>query len=189
MSNLGISRTMSQWLYDTVQLAAAADQTAYFFVVPFGQLLTATVRKGYQHTNLKQACQLEADNHFHCTGISMHCREIAQGGNPVKYADQQAIHCGYMVFGIGDGPFHYIPNCAIPAGGCELNYFSNITAAATEFHVNRGVNALSNCYALDEPLDIEPGAAIKCEVFIPGTPSQVTDLMVMLRGTWTKPVR
>lgn len=178
-----------QPIYDTVRLAAAAGPLKYtFFSVPLNQLLAAGITKTYAHTNLINTGVLEKGYTFQITGLSLFVNETAQGGSRVTMADVFTMHHGDINLMIGQRNYLRLPVAMIPAGGAELVVFSNITAATTEFHVNRGVSAISNRYHLTSPIDVGSQESIACEYTVIGTIAAVTDVTMVLHGNMTRTV-
>ena len=178
-----------QPIYDTVRLAAAAGPLTYnFFTVPLHGLLAAALPKTYVHTNLINTGVLEKGFTFQITGLSLYLNETAQGGAVVTYADALTAHHGDIRLMVGQREYLRLPAAMIPAGGAELIYFSNITPAATEFHTNRGVSAISNRFHLTSPIDIESQESIVCEYTVVGTIAAVTDITLVLWGNMQRTV-
>jgi hypothetical protein len=173
-----------------VQLAVAAVQEVAFFQVPLGQLLVAGVPKTYTHTNLPLAGVLERGLDFLVTGFSMFARALAKGGIQPSLVDLQSLaQTGHVNFELGQVSYGRYPATMIPAGGAEVNYFSNIVAAPTEFMVNRGINAISNRFHLTSPIRISEQENIKVTLDLTSAIAAVTDLTFVLWGTQTRPVR
>lgn len=180
-----------QPLYDTVQLAAAAGQTVTFFQSPLNDIISGAVRKSFAHTNIRQNAMLEKGQSFWVKGYSMFVREVAStGGNRVTFVDYQTIMGGFVQIKLGSqNVWGTYPVALIPAGCGELNYFSNITAAPTEFHANHGLSSAMNILALDpeEQFAITAQEALSVELTVPGTPGAVTDVTFVIHGSLLLP--
>ncbi|MHC4645189.1 MAG: hypothetical protein ACYTBJ_06790 [Planctomycetota bacterium] len=176
-------------LYDTMQLTAAANQSYEFFSIPKGGALTAAANKDWQHTNLIQAAQLESGRAMLVTGMSICPRESASGGARPTLADLLTFHnTSHVHIEVNQSSFGRYPVMHIPSGGGELMYFSNITPAATEFHVNRGVSAMQNRYVFTQPILIEPHEPLRVTLTVTGTIVAVTDVTFTFWGEQTRPV-
>jgi len=185
----GDSYILSQPLYDTVQLAVAAAQVVRFFQIPLGGLLVAGAAKTYAHTNMVQAGVLERGIDFEITGLSMYARELAKAGVQPSLVDMQSISSGHINLELGQVSYERLPTAMVPAGGAELQYFSNIAPAVTEFHVNRGITAVSNRFHLTNPIRIQEQEAISVTIDLDTAIAAVTDVTFVLWGNMTRPVR
>ena len=185
----GESYVLSQPLYDTVQLAVAAAQVVRFFAVPLGGLLVAGAPKTYAHTNLVQAGVLERGMDFEITGLSMHAWELAKAGAQPSLVDMQSLHSGHINLELGQVSYERVQTALIPAGGAELVYFSNIVAAPTAFHVNRGISAMSNRFHLTNTLRIQEQEAISVALELDTAIAAVMDVTFVMWGNLTRPVR
>lgn len=179
----GATNQISQPIFDTV-LITTPWTSAQFFVVPRDQTQN-TLLKTRAHTNLVQAGRLEAGVSFKATHISMCVREHSTTATD---ADIRALNRGSLTLFLGQVEFFTIPICQVPGGGAELNLFSNIAAAATEFKINKGVEHVSNRYPLDMPLIIEPQESIQVTLqdFTLVANTLVT---IFLHGVYDRPVR
>lgn len=185
----GESYVLSQPLYDTVELAVAAAQVVRFFQIPLGGLLVAGTNKTYSHTNLPLAGVLEKGNDFEITGLSMYAREKSVPGVQPDLIDMQSLSMGNINMELGQVSYLRLPTAMIPSGGAELNYFSNIVPAATEFHVNRGISAVSNRFHLSNPIRLAEQENISVTLTLDTAIAAVTDVTFVLWGEMTRPVR
>ena len=184
-----VVRRLTQPLYDTVQMAAAAGpRTFNFFSTPLNQFLVGTTPKTLAHTNLVQAGKLEEGSKFQIQGLSWYPNaEIAAGTRPV-FVDYHELQTGFVELKFGTRTLLQLKTSQIPAGGAELSYFSNIAAAATEYNVNRGINAVSNRFVLDNPIMIENNESFRVEFTVPGTTTVIMDVTFQLWGDLYQPV-
>lgn len=190
MKFANVDNQLTQPIYDTVQLAAAAGQTINFFSIPLNGALTAAANKTYAHTNLIQAGRLEKGINMTMTGLGLAVRGLASGGARVTLVDYDVIFdTGHINLLIGNVSFLHLPTIAIPSGALENQYFSNITPAATEYRVNHGLSSVANIYRLDSPLILEDQESIQVDLFIGGTVAAVTDVTFFIFGEQTRPVR
>lgn len=182
----GVASRITQPIYDTMQVAAAAGpRTFAFFSVPLNGVLAGAVTKTLAHTNLRQAGKLPSGAEFDIEGISMYVREeIAAGTRPV-FVDLQELHTGHLELKFNTKTYLELPLAQVPSGGAELSYFSNITPAATEFHTNRGVNAVANIFPLQNVITVYNNEDFRVDVTIPGTTTVIFDLTVCLWGQLT----
>jgi hypothetical protein len=173
-----------QPVYDTINLAAAAVSGS-FFAVQFGGILVGTTPKSYAHTNLVQAGRLERDTTFYINGLSLFVRETATRATA---ADIRALNQGSFDLQLGQVSFFRVPIAVIPNGGAELELFSNITPAATEYQLNKGVSASGNRLLFEQPLQILEQETIQANIadFLMVAAVQVT---CVLWGTTDRPVR
>lgn len=187
---IGTSYKLDQPIYDTVQLAAAAGPLTYsFFTVPQGGVMAGAVVKDYAHTNMIQAGTLERGTTFLLRGLSLSISETAVGGARPTLADNIIVYGGDVTLRLGQREFGHWQTRYLNSAGQELQYFSNIAAAATEFHVNRGVSHVENYRKLNYPLQIEEQEQIQVLLRIPGTIGAVTDVTITLHGDMTRPVQ
>jgi hypothetical protein len=190
MRYLGVENQLTQPVYDTMQLAAAAGQTVSFFSVPLNGVLAGAALKTYAHTNLVQAGRLEKGLELTIRGITLFVRDTASGGARVTLADYLAIYdTGHINLLMGQVSFLRIPAYLLPPGGAEVNYFSNIAAAATEYKATHGLGSFMNRFVLDSPLVLEEQESIQVDLFVGGTPAAVTDVSIVLWGDMLRPVR
>ena len=186
----GAVNQLTQPIYDTVQLAAAAGQTVHFFLVPFGGALTAALNKGYEHTNLVQAGRLEEGLSLEIEAVSFSIRNEVKAATKVLWADYTLIYnTGHINLMIGQVSFLRLPLTLVPAGPQETNYFSNITPAASEFKANKGLGSINNVFHMPNILVLEPNESIQVDLYVDGTVSAVTDVQFTLWGTQTRPTR
>lgn len=184
----GVKNVLKQPLYDTVQVAAATGQVLKFFSVPLNGIIAGTTKKTHSHTNLVQTGQLPADVSFVGNFIALAVREKAVGGAAPTLADVTAIRMGHLEIKIGGREVGYFPASRVPAGGMELMYFSNITPAVTEYHVNQGVSAVTNQLPIDPAIEIGPGEPIVVSLAVEEQVVAVTDVMFMFIGRMSRPV-
>lgn len=184
----GYAYEYDQPLYDTMQLAAVAGPKEYsFFSLPKGGVLVGTTKKGFEHTNLIQPAMLETGRYFTALGMFMYVRESASGGAVATLADYQVLQGGWLELKVAEKECGRWPCPLVPSGGCDLNYFSNITPAATEFRVNRGINATSNIRAFSHPIEIDPQVTIEVVLTVPGTIAAVIDVTFAFAGIMRRP--
>jgi len=186
---VGLAYQIYQPIYDTVQLTAASNQTVTFFSVPLNGIIAGTTKKHRGHTNMVQTGMLEKGVSITVNAITMAVRELAEGGARPTFVDIQAIAGGWIEIKIGDQNFGYYPRGYLGSGNAELMYFSNITAAATEYHANQGVSACQNRLWLENSIKITEQESIAVYFTVPGTIAAVTDVQLALWGTMTRPVR
>lgn len=191
MRVVGMINELTQPIYDTVQLAVAAGaQQVTFFAVPLNGVLAGAVLKTYAHTNLIQAGRLEKGLEITITGLSFYVRNIAAGGAAPSLVDTFAIYDHTDVnLQIGQTTFLRCVASEIPSGGASLNYFSNIAPAATEFKVTHGLSAHRNIFALAHPLILEDQESISVVCTVNAAIVAVTDIVFVLWGQLTRPVR
>ncbi len=189
MQVLGAKNLITQPIYDTVQLAAAAG--AYnFFAVPMGGILAGAVVKTYAHTNLVQAGRLEKGIDMTITAVSMYLRNTATGGAIVSMVDYETFYNNSDInVQIGQVSFLRLPAQEVPPGVGETQLFSNITPAATEFKMNHGTSNIFNTYKLENPLVLEDQESIAVTVTVGTALAAVTDLTIVMHGQQTRPVR
>lgn len=186
----GESYVLDQPLYDTMQLAAAAGPLNYnFFSVPRGGVLAGAVLKDLRHTNLIQSGVLESHNLFTITGFSYYVREAVAAGTRPTFADIITSVGGSFELFLGNVSFFQIPAQMIPSGGAQINYFSNITPAATEFKATQGVSAVQNRYHLSQPIEMMNQESLRVVLNVPGTIAAVTDVTFVMWGNLVRPVR
>lgn len=180
----GTRNQLTQPLYDNISMAAAATGGT-FFAVPYGGILTGTTAKTYADTNIVQAGRLERDTSFTLTGISLFVRETATRATA---ADIRNFNMGSFDLTLGGVSFLKLPIACIPNGGAELELISNITAAATEYQLNKGVSAFGNKLLLEMPLEILEQETIQVTVanFLLVAAVQAT---CVLWGILKRPVR
>jgi hypothetical protein len=187
----GQSYQLDQPLYDTVSCAvlAASNQSATFFSVPLNGTLVSGTSKTYAHTNLVQTSVLEKGQTFILTGFSWFVRELnATPARPVL-VDYLSLMGGWFEVIIGGVNYGYIPTAMIPNGGGELSYFSNITAAATEYKAMHGAPATSNIFHLRNPITITEQESFKVIMNWTGAITVITWVTFVMWGTLTRPVR
>jgi len=155
----GVGQTLEQPYYDTILLAAAATGGT-FFVNPFGSAIGATT-KGYQHTNFIQAGRLETGYELTVDAVSLH---IVEWSTRASEVDIQSFQSGYFQLLISETQMLTVPIALIPDGGAELQMFSNITPAATEYQLNKGNPVTQNRFYLREPIVLNPQQSIKATV-------------------------
>jgi hypothetical protein len=190
MRLIGVKNQIDQPIYDTVQLAAVAGQTVNLFVVPFGGIIAGAVVKNYSHTNLIQAGRLEKGLELTIKAVSLHVKETAVGGARVTFADYTAVfNNSFLRLNIGQVSFLDTYLQAVPPACCEVDYYSNIGAAVTEFKPTHGVGSWHNRFMLDNPLILEDQESISVQLTLADTIAAVTDVMVILWGSMTRPVR
>ena len=179
----------TQPLFDTVHLAAAAVRGS-FFTVPRGGILTAAVLKDNRHTNLVQAGRLEPGNELQCNAVSMHIRQSIQAGALPTDADIRAVFAGNIRFMIGGATeFLILPCQMIPSAGADFVFFSNIVAAATEFYLAKGVQAIQNKFYLDQPITLRSQESIEVILENMDTIAAAVHVVFVLWGTAIRPVR
>ena len=186
MPNLpGAGLQLEQPIYDTINLAIAAT-TGTFFNVPFGGILVGTTTKGYQQTNLVQASRLETGYTMVVDAISVWFPETATRQSEV---DIRAVQSGYFQLQIADTIFLTVPLAMIPNGGAELNLVSNIAAAATEYQLDKGVQATQNRFYLRQSITLNPQQTFKAVIGgFHTAPAAATQVSCALWGILTRPV-
>lgn len=188
MRFLGVQNVIDQPIYDTVQMPAAAGLSS-LFLVPLNGALTAAAAKTYAHTNMTQAGRIEKGCELEIRALSMYIRPVASGGAAVTLADYRVFYnTGHVNVQIGQQSVFRLPTSHIPCGPCELQYFSNIAAAATEFQNNHGLGAFGNKYILENPVVLEENEAIQVDITVAAL-AAVTDVTFTLWGKYTRPVR
>lgn len=186
----GVSNVLDQPLYDTIQLAASANQVASFFSIPFGGALTGAINKSYLHTNLIQAAQLEKAVSFEIKALSFIIKNEIAAGTAVEWADYTMIYnTSWLEVLIGQQWFLKLPLTQLPPGPGETQYRSNITAASTEFKAFKGDGSFFNRFVLNNPLVLEDQESFQVDLHVEGTPSAVTDCMMVLWGNYSRPTR
>lgn len=180
----GMGFVYTQPIYDTVHIAATGTG-ATFFSVPFGGVLVSTTLKTYADTNLVQAGRLEQGISFNVESIALYVKQFS---TPATLADIALIQAGGFKLSIGQVEVLKVPTALIPPSSAELLYFSNITPAATEFKVNRGVPAFGNRFVLDKAIQIAPQESIQADLTT-GAVTAAVQLVCVLFGTMTRPVR
>lgn len=184
MSSTGIQNQITQPIYDTVQLAVAAvPQTANFFVNPLNTVLVGAALKSYAHTNLVQSGRLESGLRMSIRGLTLFVRDLATAGARVTFVDYVAVYNNSHINLLkAQVSFLRIPAYLLPAGGAEVNYFSNIAPAATEFKTTHGLGSFMNRFVLDSPFDLEANESIQVVLQVDGAIVAVTDVTVVLWG-------
>jgi hypothetical protein len=182
------TKTLTQPIYDTVVLTASANQTQTFFANPLQSILTGTTVKTYSHTNLVQNAMLEKGRAMVIDGISLFVNEMV-GTTRATWADILVAQMGHLNLIIGGTSMLRLPVAQVPAAGAELSLFSNITAAVTEWHANRGAAVINNRFSLQYPLDLPENTAVAVEITVPGTIAAVTAMTCVLWGTQTRLTR
>lgn len=185
----GESYILSQPIYDTVELAVAAAQVVQFFAIPLGGLLAAAFPKTYAHTNMVQAGVLERGIDFEITGFSMYVREWNSAAARHVFVDDQSLYMGHLNLELGQVSYARLPAAMVPSGGAELNLYSNIAPAVTEYHINRGISAVSNRFHLSNPIRIAEQEAISVTLNLATAITVLTDVTFVLWGNMTRPVR
>ncbi len=191
MRYLGVENQITQPLYDTVQLAVAAvAQTASFFVVPLNGILAGVFVKTYSHTNLVQAGRLEKGIELTIKGISFFVRDVATDGAVVSFADYLSVYnISHLNLLIGQQSFFRMTLPEIAPAAAEINYFSNIAPAPTEFKATKGIGTVRNYFPIDNHLVLEDQESIQVDVEVESAIVAVTDITLMLHGDMTRPVR
>ena len=189
MSRLvGSANVLDQPLYDTVQLPiVAGPQVVNFFAIPVGGAFTAAIAKTWEHTNLVQAGRIETGNELMITAVSMYVKTQAGGGAGVTLADASAVSSGYCQLRIGQVTYLTLPNQMIPNGGAEI--VANGNAAAASTHVTHSVSAISNRFHLKNTFVLEADESVQVECHVTAAIAAVTDLVFVLWGDYTRPVR
>jgi hypothetical protein len=186
----GVKNSLTQPIYDTMQLAVAAGQTVSFFSVPFGGAFTAAIVKDYRHTNLVQAGRLEKGLEIEIEALSFIVKNEVDAATAVAWADYTMIYnSSHLNLQIGQVSFLRLPLTQLPPGPGETDYYSNIAAAVTEFKAGKGIGSINNVFKLPNVLILEDQESIQVDLFVGGTPSAVTDVQLVLWGTQTRPVR
>jgi hypothetical protein len=169
-------------LYDTIQAAVSATAVSYsFFNVVQGGLLVAGTTKTPAHTNMVQPRMLENNRTFQVEGMFMGIRELSSAAALPLYLNAEHLNNGWIEIKLSDKripptwPCHMIPDA-----GSALNYFSNITAAATEYHVNHGVPAVQNVRPVE--FTILPQATLEVVLTIPVVATAVLDVFFAFVG-------
>jgi hypothetical protein len=190
MRYLGVENVIDQPVYDTVRLAAVAAQTVGFFTVPLGGLLAAGIPKGYDHTNLLQQGRIEKGFKLTIKAISLCVNTMAFGAARVTWADYiTCFNNGHFNFLFGDVSFLRLPSALIPPANAEIQYFSNIAPAATEYMPNHGIGSFTNKFELVTPLTLEEEETIRVDWFIGAAVVAVVDVRLTLWGDMVTPVR
>lgn len=181
----GAGQQITQPYYDTINLPIGATSGS-FFSVPFGGVLVGTTLKNFQHTNFVQAGRLETGYWLLIKALSLWFPETA---TRQTQADIRAVQSGFFQLRISETDFLTVPVAAIPNGGAELQLSSNITPAATEFQLDKGVQAHQNRFYLDSPIVLNPQQTIKATISgFHTAPAAATQVSVMLWGTVERPV-
>ena len=189
MRLVGVQNLITQPIYDTVQLAAVAGQTVSFFAQPVNGALTAAINKTYAHTNLVQGGRLEKGLELTIKGISFAIRPTVAAGTAITLVDYRGIYqASHLNFQIGQVSVLRLPLHALPPANSENQYFSNITAAATEFQSNHGLGSINNVLPIN-PIVLEETETIQVDLFVNYTVVAVTDCTLFLWGDMTRPVR
>ena len=184
----GKAGVITQPVYDTMQLAAAAGPLVYrFFTVPLGQIIAGAVVKTYAHTNMTQAGQLETGVTFLVTAFTMVVKQLATDGAAPTQADYQVLQDGLLELNISDRNYGRFPVTLIPSGGGELVFFED-NAAAPVLQVTKGIAATANKYFLEFPIELVNQENFSMELTIPGTIAAVTDVAIFLHGEYTRPI-
>lgn len=185
----GMNSTVYQPLYDTVQLAAAVGQTVTFFNVPVGGALTGAINKTKLHTNLVQPGQIENGWTFQIEGFTFAIKNTVAAGTLVTKADYELIYrSGLVEFKISDTVLYTLPLIQIPSGIGEMQYFSNITPAATEYRMNHGVSSINNMYRVNEAsVTLKSNQSFAVTLNVADTVVAVTDCVFTLWGWLTRP--
>jgi hypothetical protein len=183
----GVQNQIDQPIYDTVEVTAATAGTYSLFVAPLNSPIGAAV-KGYQHTNLVQAGRLEAGWEFMVKGMTMNIKDFNAAGARYTLVDYLVVMAGHINFQIGQVSVLRMPVIQIPPGPGELNYFSNIVAAATEYKTSHGIIAFQNRFHFKNPLVIQEQEGIQVDLTV-AAPAAAIQVMCVLWGTLTRPVR
>jgi len=190
MRYIGVENQLTQPIYDTIQGAVAAAQILNFFSIGLNGALTAAANKTYAHTNLVQAGRLEKGLELTITGMAAHIRDTASGGARVTLADYLAVYNETWVdLLIGTVSFLKLPLYQIAPGPAEINYSSNIAAAATEYKATKGLGSAMNVFRFENPLVLEDQETIQVDMHIEDAVAAVTDVSVILYGNLTRPIR
>lgn len=190
MRYLGVENQLTQPIWDTCRLAAVAAQTVSFFQVPLYGLLAAGLIKSYALTNLVQAGRLEKGLELTITGISCFVRSLAKAAARPTLVDYVAVFNNSNInLLIGQQSFFRLCLPGIPPAAAEVDYFSNIVAAATEYMPTHGIGTVANVFPLDNPLVLEDQESIRVDLEVGDTIAAVTDVTIMLHGSMTRPVR
>lgn len=187
---LGVDNQLTQPIYDTVQLPiVAGPQLVSFFAVPLNGALTAAINKTYAHTNLVQAGRLEKGLNHTIRAISFAIKPTVAAGVAVTLVDYRSIYqASHLNFLIGQVSYLRMPLHLLPAANAENQYFSNIAAAATEFASNHGLGSIHNVFSI-LPIVLEENESIQVDLQVGGAVAAVTDVMLVLWGDQTRPVR
>lgn len=189
MRFFGAENQLTQPIYDTMQLAVGVGVYP-FFSVPLNGALTAAANKTYAHTNLVQAGRLEKGIELTITGVAMHIRDTASGGARVTLADYLSVYNeSWIDLLIGQVSFLRVPAYQIPPGPAEINYFSDIAAAATEYKATKGIGSHMNVFRLENPLVLEDQESLQVDLHVEDALVAVTDVSLILYGSQTRPVR
>lgn len=186
----GASLEITQPIYDTVQIpVVAGPQQVNLFAVPLGGIIAGAVVKTRAQTNLVQAGRLEARNTLTVLGISIHLHETAIGGARRTWADYEAFYNNtHFNIMIGQKTWLRLTAAHIPPGPCELYYFSNIVAAATEYEINHSLGSINNVYQIAHPVRILENESIQVECNIGDAIAAVMDLTFVFWGQLLRPV-
>lgn len=174
---------LSQPIYDTVEVAASGTSATFFATAYGGTIGSGTKTKA--ETNLVNVGKLDQGQTFEIRALSLFAREQS---TRITFADQKAFMQGSFTLEIGQTKWLECPIAMIPSGGAELQYFSNITAAATEFQVNRGVPVMANRLMLDIPVKIKEFESISA-VVKDFTLTAASRFTLVLWGILTRPAR
>ena len=169
-------------LYDTIQAAVSATAVSYsFFNVVQGGLLVAGTTKSASHTNMVQPRMLESGHSFQVQGMFMYVRELASTAATPLLLNQQHLMNSSIEIKLSDKRVGCTwPGAMIPDGGAALQYFSNITAAATEYHTNHGVGAVANVRPIS--FFIAPQQTLEVVITIPVVATAVIDVTFAFVG-------
>lgn len=186
----GASLEITQPIYDTVQAAVVAGpQQINFFAVPIGGIMAGAVVKTRAQTNIVQAGRLERGNQITIQAISAFVRETAVGGARRTWADYEAFYNNtHFNIQLGQKTWLRATAAHIPSGGAELQYFSNIVAAATEYEINHGIGSWGNVWQMQHPVILEENESIQVECNIGDAIAAVTDITFVLWGQLLRPV-
>lgn len=186
MPNLpGAGLQLEQPIYDTISLAIAAT-SGNFFSIPFGGIIVGTTPKNYQHTNMIQAGRLDTGYTMVVDAVSLWFPETATRQTQV---DIRAVQSGFFQLQISDTIFLTVPMSMIPNGGAELQLFSNITPAATEFQLDKGVQATQNRFYLRQSITLNPQQTFTARIGgFHTAPAAATQVSCALWGILTRPV-
>lgn len=179
----------TQPLYDTIELGIGAV-VGSFFSIPYNGILTAAILKTWRDTNLVQAGRLELGHEMSVNGISLHLPSTDDAGAFPTAPDIRAIHAGNIRWIMGGSTeVLKIPVALIPNAGAELVLFSNITPAATEWHLINGASIHQNRFMLDEPYTIRSQESIEIVIENMDAIAAATWITIVLWGTSVRPVR
>lgn len=181
-----MANRITQPIYDTIQLAVAAT-TGTFFAVPSGGTFFGATAKTFGETNLVQAGRLERGVSLDIKAISLFVpSDIVQATE----LNIRALNRGHIRLRIGQVTFLDELIANIGNGGAELVMFSNITAAVTEFQLNKGVSVPLNRKELDFPIRLGEQESIEVVLDqLDPIVAAILNVACVLHGDYTRPVR